>query len=165
MRKFLAPVAVGLVLLVSACTPTVDNGDSASDSPATPTSSQPATSPSSSSVPSSSPAPTSPANEPISTSTIYDLCIDVSAEFLAPGDPGNVSHAPESEATTLVRDDGYVAIYIEIVDGNNASSAEAAISCVAGGTVAAPFWYNYGVATRAADATEIDRQLRTVANA
>jgi len=95
---------------------------------------------------------------------LYDICFEkvANAGFLASGDKSNVTFAPEDEAITVTRDDGYIGIYLLINDGNNASSAESAVSCVAKGSPLDPQWYWYGVETPYATDAEATESLRVV---
>ena len=100
----------------------------------------------------------------ITQKNLYDLCFDkvANAGYLAPGDKSNVTFAPEDEAITVTRDDGYIGIYLLISDGNNASSAESAVSCVAKGPSLDPDWYWYGVETPYETVAQATESLRVV---
>lgn len=97
-------------------------------------------------APATSTSSDAPASEPatidITEKNLYDVCIDkvTDAGHLASGDESNVTFAPEDEALTVTRDDGDVGIYFLVNDGNNASSAESAISCVDKGSSLDPQW-------------------------
>ena len=112
---------------------------------------------------SDTPAP-GPTTLQITQKNLYDICFDkvANAGYLAPGDKSNVTFAPEDESITVTRDDGYIGIYLLINDGNNASSAESAVSCVAKGSSLDPKWYWYGVETPYATSAEATESLRLV---
>ncbi|MBD8518621.1 hypothetical protein [Plantibacter sp. CFBP 8804] len=95
---------------------------------------------------------------------IYELCLDkiLNGGQLADGDHANVRFAPQTEATIITRDDGLIGAYIEAMDGNNPNGAEAGVICVAGGTVAEPYWERYGVGPRYETEAEIFHMLRIV---
>ena len=65
----------------------------------------------------------------------------------------------------MIRDDGYVGIYIEVTDGNNANQPESALECVVGGTVESPDWYTYGIGTRMDSREQIEESLRLIHSA
>jgi hypothetical protein len=117
-------------------------------------------------APATSTSSDAPASEPatidITEKNLYDVCIDKVTEsgHLASGDESNVTFAPEDDAVTVTRDDGYIGIYLLVTDGNNAFSAESAISCVAKGPSLDPQWYWYGVETPYAIDAEATESLR-----
>lgn len=111
--------------------------------------------------PAASTTPTSGVAE-VNEANIYEICVEkiINAGQLAKGDRANVSFAPQSEATTLIRDDGYIGVYFEAEDGNNTFQSAAGIVCIAKGNSTNPDWDRFGVGPVLLTIAEIEHTLQ-----
>lgn len=175
MRKALALLALLPALALAGCASS--SAPAPSDAPSTPAVESPTPEPSESASPDpdepATPAPEEPGtpapDEPappaaggITPQVAYDLCIQQIGQggYLAEGDPANVTYAPFAEAVSVTRDDGYIGIYIEVTDGNNANQPESALECIVRGSAQNPDWYSYGIGSRAESREQIEADLR-----
>ena len=166
MRKLLPVLVLLPALALAGC---ASPQPAASEAPSSPAVESP--SPTSEPAPDESPTPDASAppagSADITPQVAYDLCKQQieAGGYLAEGDPAKVTYAPFEQAVSVIRDDGYVGIYIEVTDGNNVNQPESALECVVGGTAETPDWYTYGIGTRADSREEIEESLRLVHSA
>jgi len=104
------------------------------------------------------PTPVPPAeargpDSPLEIIDVYALCKAQTLYQIRPDDPSKVTWGSFGEAISLVRDDGYIGIYIEATNPNAPAGADTdfALECKVGGTIGAPDWMSFGVQTRESD--------------
>ena len=135
-------VGAGLfaALTLAGCT------EAASPTGPTPTASATAT-------PIASATPTRGPDSPLEIIDAYALCKAQTLYQISPDDPSKVTWAPFEEAISLLRDDGYIGIYMDATNPNApaGASTEFAIECKVGGTIGSPDWMSFGVQSRESD--------------
>jgi hypothetical protein len=88
-------------------------------------------------------------DSPMTARDVYDECVELALTYYQ-GEPDLIEFTPFEDAQVVLRDDGYIYTYIEVIDRNQDEyrSDDTASECIIGGTIGDPDRVLYGVTTR-----------------